>query len=122
MIRFCYNVARLFVILVGFTTFTAGSIFVTGKYVQELRKPVYQCASEAVFIYSPGAPASDYMVGAVSLARDRGLPISFAEDANFATPVMLFFDSDGMEINASRMTGMWNLYDMNIRFGIEPGV
>lgn len=128
MLKFCYNVARLFVILVGFSTFTAGSIFVTGRYIQELSKPVYVAASKAAFFYRDGHPGSDFMKGAVEHARDRDkLPIVFvpvpdSPENIIDIPMMCFFDADGVEIRESRMSGLWNLYDMNIRFGIEPAL
>lgn len=125
MLRFCYNVARLFVILVGFSTFTAGSIYVAGRYIQEQCKPVYVSASSAKYFYFKGLPSCDYMQGAVELVRDRGLTIEFIEALPYGViedelPCICFFDKNGNEIVESRMTGIWNLYDMNIRFGITP--
>ncbi len=128
MLKFCYNVARLFVILVGFSTFTAGSIFVTGRYIQEQCKPVYETASTAVYFYRNGNPACDFMTGAVEHARDHDkLPITFVEVPTADEggmpdlPCIAFFDKNGVEIQESRMYGMWNLYDVNIRFGITLG-
>jgi len=126
MFRFCFNVARLFVILVGFSTFTAGSVFVVGRYIEELSKPVYQPASSATYYYISGHPQCDFMQGAVELARSRhNLPIEFVEAipsdvAVTELPCLIFRDKDGYEIVESRMTCLWSLYDVYVRFGIIP--
>lgn len=126
--RFCYNVARLFVNIVGCTTFLVLSIFVVGRYIEQLSKPVYQPAAKAVYYYRPGHPGCDFMHGAVLHAKvhDR-LLITFVEvpntpENNSSIPMVCFFDKDGNEIKESRMSGLWSLYDINIRFGIDTSV
>jgi hypothetical protein len=104
--------------IVGFLTFLFLVTFVLYLVYQERNKPHYQPAATATFFYQPGEPNSDFMIGAVELAIKRKLPIRLIQ-SEIEVPILQFYDSYGKEIEESRMTGLWNLYDMNVRFGIE---
>lgn len=119
--RFLLNVSRLFVTVVGF----AGALFMAALILDsayfEWSKPVYRPAASAVYYYQPGTEESDFMTGAVELAAKRGFPIDFHEDRT-DQPAMFFYDKDGNVIDESTMEGLWSLYDVSVRFGVEPYV
>ena len=119
MFRFAFNVARLFITIVGFTFFLLFLTVISNSAWKQYNEPVYQPAASAVYFYQPGDPDSDFMTGAVELSVRRKFPIEF-EETTIEVPMLCFFDKRGIEIEASRMEQLWNLYDVSVRFGVYP--
>lgn len=118
---FWLRVARLFVTIVGFLAFLFLTALILDSAYFEWSKPVYRPAASAVYYYQPGTEASDFMTGAVELAIERGFPIDMQRD-KVDTPSLCFYDENGDMIVESQMYGLWSLYDVSVRFGVEPYV
>ena len=121
--KFLKNVATLLVMVVGLTCGIGLGGYGLSKAVTEITKVRYEPAVSAAYLYVPGDELCDMMTGAVDLMISRGYKINKVEipahvvPEGEQVPVMAFLDSEGNEIAASRMSGLWSLGDVKARFG-----